>query len=542
MRLSDLVALRDPRRPPARLQERIASHEPDRVHVVAGEPATVSEMRRDSASRSGTMTTPRAFSAFVARPGDARVRARRPALIGDRYKVPRLVAEQITASAGSRSRSPRSPSEEARDFERVHGLRDRVPAELATVQSRLAIDAFTATLAPMHRRAYDVRTDVDGLERLRELNRKHALIFLPTHRSYVDPLVLGDVLATHDFPRNHLLGGNNLAFWPIGPLGKRAGVVFIRRSFGEDRVYKLAVREYLGTSCRQALQHRVVHRGRADPDGQAAPPKYGLLHYLVERDRRGPRRGRAARPGLDQLQPPQRGQPDGAGDAGAQEEGGGDPLAGGVHASTVDPAGNGRGRLRRAVLAAPGARRGGRGRARLEKVAFRICDGINQATPVTPLSLLTLALLGRRDRALTFEQVRRVVAPLLDYVDSRDLRGRLSELRIAGAAARALDGLVVAGVASRYDGGTEAVWSIAPGNHAVAAFFRNSAMHHFVVRAICELALLSAVTARPARDGGDQDPMRARGRRRCALRDMLKFEFFFADKEAFRRSCATSSI
>jgi glycerol-3-phosphate O-acyltransferase len=177
----------------------------------------------------------------------------------------------------------------------------------------------------------------------------------------------------------------------------------------------------------------------------------------------------------------------------------------------------------------------GEGRARLEKVAFRICDGINQATPVTPLSLLTLALLGAPDRALTFEQVQRVVAPLLDYVDKRHLRGRLGDLRSPGRLRRALDGLVVAGVASRFDGGPEPVWSIAPGNHAVAAFFRNGALHHFVVRAICELALLSVVNgpARPEATATD-DPMRVAWREALRLRDLLKFEFFFANKEAFR--------
>ena len=54
-------------------------------------------------------------------------------------------------------------------------------------------------------------------------------MFLPSHRSYADSLLLADVLADNDFPRDHVLGGDNLSFWPIGPLAKRAGVVFIRR-------------------------------------------------------------------------------------------------------------------------------------------------------------------------------------------------------------------------------------------------------------------------------------------------------------------------
>ena len=36
-----------------------------------------------------------------------------------------------------------------------------------------------------------------------------------------------------------------MGFWPLGPLGRRVGVVWIRRSFGGDDVYKFALRRYL---------------------------------------------------------------------------------------------------------------------------------------------------------------------------------------------------------------------------------------------------------------------------------------------------------
>jgi len=40
---------------------------------------------------------------------------------------------------------------------------------------------------------------------------------------------------------------------------------------------------------------------------------------------------------------------------------------------------------------------------------------------VTATSLVTLALLGVRDRALTLDQVRAVLLPLLDYVARREI-------------------------------------------------------------------------------------------------------------------------
>jgi glycerol-3-phosphate O-acyltransferase len=64
------------------------------------------------------------------------------------------------------------------------------------------------------------------------------------------------------------------------------------------------------------------------------------------------------------------------------------------------------------------------------------------------------------------------------------------------------------------------VYAIERGQHLVAAFYRNSAIHHFVDRAVAELVLLSE----PA-DRWDEA---------MALRDQLKFEFFFPDKTSYR--------
>ncbi|MBA3908248.1 MAG: glycerol-3-phosphate acyltransferase, partial [Pseudonocardiales bacterium] len=71
-----------------------------------------------------------------------------------------------------------------------------------------------------------------------------------------------------------------------------------------------------------------------------------------------------------------------------------------------------------------------------------------------------------------------------------------------------------------YAGGDEPVYAIERGQHLIAAFYRNSAIHHFVDRAIAELVLL---TEPPGRF---EDAM--------ALRDLLKFEFFFPDRETYR--------
>ncbi|HWF53864.1 MAG TPA: glycerol-3-phosphate 1-O-acyltransferase [Solirubrobacteraceae bacterium] len=530
VRLSDLVALRDPHRPPARAQERIAEREPDRVHVVAAEGATVSALRARFREQSGTLGTPSAFSAFVRRQAlIASDRADR-AIIGDRYKVPRLVAEQITASAEFRAEIDKLAEQEGRPAEQVMGEAVSALRELATVQSPVAIDAFRLLLSPMHARAYDVQVDLDGLERLRELNRRHALVFLPTHRSYADPLVLAEVLHDNNFPRNHLLGGNNLAFWPIGPLGKRAGVVFIRRSFGDDRVYKLAVREFLGYLVAKRFNIEWYLEGGRTRTGKLRPPKYGLLHYLaaaVDKHRAEDVMLVPVSINYSRLHEVSKM---------AEEQGGKKKKAEGLGWL----AGYMRAQARRigsvridfgeAISLRAALDDAGEDGPRLEKVAFRICDGINRITPVSAPSLVTFALLGTPRRALTLDQVRRILAPVIDYCARRQLPGDVEPLRSATRLRGALDELVVAGVVSVYDGGTEPVWQIAPGNHMVAAFYRNGVIHHFMDRAIVELGLLHAAR----HEAQEPDLVQSAWEYALTVRDLLKFEFFFADKTRFR--------
>jgi glycerol-3-phosphate O-acyltransferase len=508
-----------PRRPPSFQQARIARSQPDRARVVLAEPATVAALR---ARWGGTGS----FEHFVVLQAKlALERAERP-LRGYRYKVPRHVLEAIRDSPQFRREIPELaarldiPEPEAAELAGA-GLESLV----ASV-SPLAVDLLSAALRPLHARAWEVQADTAGLERLRELNRRHALVFLPSHRSYADPLLLADVLARHDFPRNHVIGGDNLSFWPVGPLARRAGVIFIRRSFGGDEIYKFALRTYLGYLLAKRFNLEWYLEGGRSRTGKLRPPRYGLLTYLAEAIERGyaqdaclvpvsitydqlaeasamaaEQSGRAKRAeGLSWLASYARGQLN---------------RIGTVQVRFAEPLS-----LREAMAADGDTGDRDAWRLRLQKVAFEVAVRINRVTPATATAMVTLALLGVRDRALTLGQVRQVLEPLRDYLAERGLPRTDDALRTGEGVRRVLGALARQHVVTIYDGGEEPVYAIEQGQHLVAAFYRNSAIHHFVDRAVAELVLLS-----PPADRWDE-AMR--------LRDQLKFEFFFPDKQAYR--------
>ncbi len=523
VRWSDVLSLLNPRRPPPYRQARIARREPDRARVVLAEPATVAALRE---RWGGTGS----FAAFVTRQARlALERAERP-LLGYRYKVPKHVVEAIEDKREFRREvaalAARLELTEPEVAERAHADLDGLVASM----SPIAVDLLSSALRPLHARAWQVQADVAGLERLRELNSHHALVFLPSHRSYADSLLLADVLAGYDFPRNHVLGGDNLCFWPIGPLAKRAGIVFIRRSFGGDEIYKLALREYLGFLLAKRFNLEWYMEGGRSRTGKLRPPRYGLLTYLAE----AVERGRADDAYLvpvsityDQLR---------EASAMAAEQGGAAKKAEGLSWLASYARGQllriGTAQVRfaeplslREALAAGGAPADRDAwRLRLQKVAFEVSVRINRVTPATATALVTFALLGVRDRALTLGQVRRVLEPLRAYLAERGLPHSGAALRTETGVRRVLGALAEQHVVTVYDGGEEPVYAIERGQHLVAAFYRNSAIHHFIDRAVAELVLLSEPV-----DRWDEA---------IRLRDQLKFEFFFPDKVSYRAQLA----
>src|SRR5262245_1781352 len=514
---ADALSQVNPRRPPMFWQRAIMRREPGRAQVVVAEPATVAVLRE---RWGGTGS----FGQFVSRQARLALDRAERALLGYRYKVPKDVAEAIEDSPEYRADvaalAARLGLTEAETAQRTGAALDGLVASMSPV----AVDLLYGALRPLHAYAWDVQADDAGLGRLRELNRRHALVFLPSHRSYADPLLLADVLAEHDFPRNHVVGGDNLRIWPISLLARRAGFVFIRRSSGDDEIYKLALREYLGYLLAKRFNLEWYMEGGRSRTGKLRPPRYGLLAYVADAVARGRADDACLVPvaiTYDQLREVS---------AMAAEQGGAAKKSEGLSwlASYA------RGQLTRVgtvhvcfaePLSVRDSLAGQDGdpdaqRLVVQKMAFEVAVRINRVTPVTATALVTLALLGVRDRALTLAQVRGVLEPLRSFLAQRRLPHSDDALRSDAGVRRVLDALAQQAVITVYSGGEEPVYAIERGQHLVAAFYRNSAIHHFVLRAVAELVLLS----KP----GDRwdEAMR--------LRDQLKFEFFFPDKASYR--------
>ncbi|MBF6473531.1 MULTISPECIES: glycerol-3-phosphate 1-O-acyltransferase [Nocardia] len=564
---ADLALMTNPRKPNRLVQRRLLSKSPDRHVVLTGAPARLSELRANNPEASALFDkgTAEPFARAVVRAAVVALERAERTIIGDRYKVPKLVAEEILDSPDFLRRLELIADQIGASPHEVYRRAEKGLNELVAAQSRLVSDLFTQAMRPVHASTWKVDPDESGLTGLRDLNRRYPLVFLPSHRSYVDAFVLGDVLARNDFPPNHVIGGANLSFWPMGPIARRTGTVFIRRSFGDDEVYKAVVEEYFAYLLVKRFNLEWYFEGGRTRTGKLRPPRYGLLNYLAAAVRSNriddvmlvpvsityerlnelgaittEQEGGKKKPeGLTWLARYIRSQQHSAGhvyvrfgeplSARDRLAAHGDPLTAPPltiplhHTEPIPPP-----RTEAGVVESDPPEILELERKAVQRLAFEVAVGINAVTPVTVNALVTLTLLGVDGRALTLGEVRTVLAPMLGYIDKRELpRGELDALRDEQGLAVVLEQLSLAKVVTVYRGGIEPVYSIEPGAHLEAAFYRNSAVHWFVNRAILELSILAAV------DNGDADALKTGWDEAFRLRDLLKFDFFFPDRGEF---------
>jgi glycerol-3-phosphate O-acyltransferase len=403
-------------------------------------------------------------------------------------------------------------------------------AEMVAIHGGPAGDVFLHIARLFDRTAYRGRIEVDEqqLRALQELNRRYPVAFLPSHRSYIDPVVLASVLQRAQLSPTYKLGGINVSFWPMGPLGRRAGLIFIRRSFRDDPVYKLALREYVGflAEHRQNLEWYI--EGGRTRTGKLRDPRLGVLAYLVDAVHDGRCDDFVLQPVsivYDELLDVEEHAQSARGAAKTPES-----FArlvsyaraqrtrysrGDIHVEFGDPI-SVRDHLTRELTEA--AEDGAPDALPLQKLAFEVAVRINTVTPITPPALITMALLWA-DRALTVEQLLALLVRYADYVDQRRIPVTCRPIAARDTVLRGLASLQRHGVVTRNDHGRETVYLIQPEQRIAAAYHRNGILHFFVVPAIVDLA-----TSDDAGSLHDEA---------LALRDLFKFEFFFEEKGEF---------
>lgn len=524
--IQDLLAAQIENPGPLR-SRRILARSPERVCLLCGEGATLASVRERAARVWTSVGTREDLAAFARRQAlivlDRAERAER----GARYKVPRLLPPDVFANDEFRARMWDLAQETDRDPEEVLRTAASYLDEMAATQTPFTLDLLVAIMRAMYTASHERDIDVvpAQMERIEALIRHKPVAFVMSHKSMLDSIALQCVLFDRNQPMPLTFGGINLNTPGIGTLARRAGVIFLRRSFQDNEIYKSTFRRYIDYLIEKRFSLLWALEGTRSRTGKLLPPRYGLFNYVVEailRTRIFDMTFVPVNITYDQVPEvgdyviEQQGREKKAEGAGwflrFMRKGAphgriflrfGEPLTLGDIVERDD--------LEQGISAA--TRQGA-----VQKLAFETAVRMNDATPITPTAVVTLILLAAGKRAQPLANIQYLARPGMALVRRRRLEvvGR-TDFKNPDAVREVLEELHATGIVSYFDDGEERLYGIGPDQHLKAAYYRNTIIHYFITDALLELALLQSAGRTETEFWEALD----------ALRDLLKHEFYF---------------
>ncbi|MGE0787153.1 MAG: 1-acyl-sn-glycerol-3-phosphate acyltransferase [Sandaracinaceae bacterium] len=212
-----------------------------------------------------------------------RIEREREIVQGPAKKTPSRIREELLRSPRVRKHLEMASREQEKPIAEIVRHADSELRRLAAMMDPNMIGLFEAVLGYVFSRIYDgLEVDQEGLERVREAARRGPLVFLPSHKSHVDYLVLSFVLARAGVSTPLIAAGDNLSFFPLGWFLRRAGAFFIRRSFSGRKLYSALVAAYLRKVLAEGFNVEFFMEGGRSRTGKLLPPKLGLVSMVVD--------------------------------------------------------------------------------------------------------------------------------------------------------------------------------------------------------------------------------------------------------------------
>ena len=382
-------------------------------------------------------------------------------------------------------------------------------------------------------RGYEKTIDVDpsDIKSLTKIAHRYPIAFVMTHKSYIDMLVLSLVLMRYGLPLAYTFAGINMSFLGIGQLGRNAGVIFIKRSFKDNIIYKAILRYFIADLVKEKSSFMWALEGTRSRTGKLVWPKMGILKYIQEAEQDTGKEVKYVPvsivydliPDVKDMTEEGRGK-DKKPESLAWFINYFKELAGNMGKISIrlgDPVDTKHLSARQAALLGDQ-----NGSSKISHFALRLVRRINQITPVTTSSLVCIALLSKY--ALSKVAVERDVSSIMDIIERRKPDALVDRGKGIGESVQlGINLMEQAGIIHKYGEGLFAKYAIRSESYLQATYYANMAAHHLYHSAFIEMALLQIV------DVPVEDRQFLFWKEIMAIRDLFKFEFFYSQKSEF---------
>ena len=216
-------------------------------------------------------------------------------------------AERVIAKVNKRLQRPIEPFKLARRYDMIqrliydpevtqaiveHARKEKIPENVAFEKARSyareIVPSFSATAyfsvgirfaRWLSKTLYRIKLGTFDRKRLAEIDPDAAVVFVINHRSNMD-YVLVTYLAANAGALSYAVG-EWARVWPLSSIIRAMGAYFIRRK-SRGALYRKVLARYVQMATRGGVSQAVFPEGGLSLNGLLAPPRMGLLNYIVE--------------------------------------------------------------------------------------------------------------------------------------------------------------------------------------------------------------------------------------------------------------------
>ncbi len=212
----------------------------------------------------------------------SRLERRRIVLLGPRRKGPRVIRSEILGSERVRDALARFAEEEGVSQAAVRARAESYLKEMETVIEPWGLRFLRELMSTVFRRMFTtVEVSDEVLEMIRAATQKGPVLYMPSHKSHVDYLMVSWIVGHNGISVPLIAAGINLSFWPLGPIFRHSGAFFLRRSFRSNRLYAFIFAEYLAKMLSEGYSMEFFIEGGRSRTGKVLPPKLGILRWIA---------------------------------------------------------------------------------------------------------------------------------------------------------------------------------------------------------------------------------------------------------------------
>ena len=368
--------------------------------------------------------------------------------------------------------------------------------EIAADYDIAYVQFFAKILGWFWKKIYEgIDVDTAGLAKVREWARKGPLIYVPSHKSHIDYLILNYILHNNHMHIPRVAAGKNLAFWPMGHIFRKSGAFFIRRSFKQPRLYFEVFNRYIKALVGEGHPIEFFIEGGRSRNGKLVLPKTGFLSILLKARQEGFCKDLIFVPAsivYDRVIEEK---------SLLEEVGGGskekESLIQIIKARRFLKRRHGKVYLRFGEpfslneylsLTQPSPNEVHR------KLAFHLIQAINQVTLVTPLSLIATAILTKHHRGFLYSELFQTVETLLRFLKRHEFPVASSLADPSKAVQETLSILMnwkITAVLEGAEGEEEPFYYVEEDKKIELEYYKNNIIHFFILHAFVATSLLS---------------------------------------------------